>query len=128
MKICMAQEILKVAKSLVAYDDALRDINDTVVAYLNRVPGVASAVMNDFGRLSEGVYSVDFHVYGDPKIGGKLSRRLKSQVMKLGRNDNIEVDEFWTPRSDRSIAEVGVSGLLRFYERNPWKVTLIIRT
>jgi len=122
-----AMELLKTAKSILAGDDALRDKNEQVSSYLNRIPGVAHAAVNDWARLSEGVYEVDYHVYVDPRVGGTLTNRIKAAVNKLDRNDWIDVRGFWSPRSDRSISEVGMMGLKRFYEENPYKVTLLVR-
>ena len=123
-----ARELLVAARELLADDErALRDVNGRVEAYLGRVPGVARAAVNDWAPMSEGVYEVDFHVYADPRLGGRLTQKLKSQVGKLDRTEGVEVRAFWPPRSDRPISEVGWMGLKEFYERNPYKVTLVVR-
>ena len=119
------QELLRVAKELMAFEQPAAAYR--FAEALGKVPGVASAVVNDFARVSSGpdTFEVDIHVYADPEIGGRLTNRLKVAVNRLERELGIRVKNLWTPRADREITEIGLSGLRDFYQRNPYKVTVI---
>ena len=95
---------------------------------LKRLPGVAGAGVNDFARVSEGVYEVDIHVYGDPMVGGKLTMRLKRQLPEFLKKLDLDLVKTFSPRQDREMKGIGQSVLIRFYQEHPWIVTVIDRS
>jgi hypothetical protein len=96
----IAARLVRLARQLVADTPNMKMFE----RFLESVPGVSKAVVNDYTRVSDGAYSVDFHVYS--KIGGKLSRTLKSKVKRfIKQNDFVEEgyshgDWFITPRGN----------------------------
>ena len=121
----VAHEVLNVAKEVMAYSQPKESY--AFAAELGKVPGVVQAVVDDFAKVSSGpdLFKVYILVYADPEIGGRLTNRLKGAVNKISRALSIKVWEFWTPRADRDIADVGVSYLRDFYRTNAYKVTII---
>jgi hypothetical protein len=124
-KKAVASELVKVAKEVIGYSHPEEAY--VFASELAKVQGVASAVVNDFAKVSlrPDVFSVDIFVYADPEIGGRLTNRLKGAVNKISRQLGVRVDSLWTPRADREITDIGVSGLRDFYRTNPYKVTVI---
>lgn len=119
-----ASEVLKIAKELVASRPAKADIFASLLA---KVRGVANAGVNDFFKVSSNPdqFEVDIFVYADPQVGGRLTNLLKSAVGKAAASVGVRVTGFWTPRADRSVADIGIGGLVDFYRENPYKVTII---
>lgn len=119
-----ASEVLKIAKELVSSRPAKADMFATM---LGKVQGVKSAVVNDFAVVShtnDGVpiYEVDVHVYVDPVVGGTLTNTLKAATKRTAQMVGVILRDFWTPRADRSVADIGIGGLVNFYRENPYKV------
>jgi hypothetical protein len=121
----VAQELVKVAKLLSA---GVPSASYLLAEDLKRVPGVTDAVVNDFARVSEGTYEVDIHIYGDPMVGGKLTMRLNQHLPALLRKFNLELEGKYSPRQDRTMRGIGQSALIKFYQENPWKVSVIDRS
>ena len=123
----MATEFVAGARMFSSGPEDVQAAQDLADA-LEGIRGVSGANVNDFAKLSEGVYEVDVFVYADPMVGGRLTNTLKAAFRRLARKFDVEVRDFWSPRSDRPISEVGWMGLKSFYERNPYKLTMLVRT
>lgn len=95
---------------------------------MSRIKGVSESMVNDSAKLSSNpdVYEVDIFVYVDPNIGGRMTRTLQAKAKRLAKKLDVGLDSFWSPRSDQTMNEVGVEALRRFYERNPYKITLTV--
>jgi len=80
-----SRELLRIARMLVGSTPNM----DKFRNFLDKIPGVSQAVVNDYMRASEGAYEVDFRV--ESSIGGRLSRTLRSRVNKfIKENDFIQ--------------------------------------
>jgi hypothetical protein len=121
----VAQELVKVAKLLTA---GVPSASYRLAEELKRLPGVAGAGVNDFARVSEGTYEVDIHIYGDPMVGGRLTMRLKRQLPEFLKKLDLDLVKTFSPRQDRTMRGIGQSALIRFYQENPWIITVIDRS
>jgi len=85
-------------------------------------PGIEDAVVNDFAKISSNpdVYEVDVNIYVDPVLGGKASQRVISLVKRLANQLGLKLQKVVTPRQNFSPDW----DLRRFYEKNPYTVTL----
>lgn len=93
---------------------------------ISKVRGVASVTVNDWAVVSSNptVYDVDVLIYIDPMIGGAITNTLKAGVNRVSKQVGVRLKEFWSPRADRSVADIGWDGLRGFYARNPYKVSI----
>ena len=95
---------------------------------MKRIKGVDSVDVNDFAKLSSNpdVYEVDVFVYVDPAVGGRMTRTLQARAKQIAKKLNVDLESFWSPRGDRTMNEIGTTALRRFYENNPYKITLTV--
>lgn len=123
-----AKQLVKMAKYLMSFNTPTKAL--MFIQELGKVPGVTSAVVNDYFKVSSNpdIFNVSVFVYADPATGGKLTNRLKVALNKAERATGVNVDKFWPPRADRDVVySWGTADLVSFYRQNPYKITIFCR-
>jgi hypothetical protein len=104
-----------------------RSAMDAFAEGMEAVAFVAEAVVNDFVKVSSNPdqYEVDVHVYLDAKAArpSGFTQMVRREARRVAEEVGARVVGFWSPRMDRDVGRGG--DLARFYEENPYKVTIL---
>lgn len=95
---------------------------------MDSVAFVSDAVVNDYVKVSSNpdAYEVDIHVYLDASVGrpAGFTQMMKREATRVAKSVGVRVVSFFSPRMDRETRDMDLAD---FYERNPYKITIICR-